>query len=312
MILNLTDPQLANHEWNERHNEGRILEFTLKELIDRTHPDLITVCGDIAWAGEMYSYERFSTLVDSYGIPWAPILGNHDNQRGYGHSCEVADIFAAQKHCIFEKGPRELGCGNYVIRIMECERPVTALIMMDSHDSRPPLPHEGNVDEVWDEVYPEQIEWYREEIKKLKAEGYHDSAILLHIPIYAYRDAYKAAAKDNFRYRDHSPEECVGSDFWNEGYEDSFGANYEGIGSHPYDNGFFDDIKKLDHTRHILCGHDHISNASIRYRGVRFTFITKLGAGCYFDPRMNGGTVMTVGNDGINSLYHEYVSVEGI
>lgn len=312
VILNLTDPQLSSTEWETDTMQRILLKNTLRELVNRTKPDLITVCGDIAWAGETYSYECFTSYVDSFGIPWAPIFGNHDVQAGYEKTCEAADILIRGKNCLFEKGPRELGCGNYVIRIMEGECPVTALILMDSHDSRPPLPHEMDVDTVWDEISPRQIDWYRNETELLKSQGYRDSALLLHIPIYAYRDAFHAASIKGFSYNHYEPQSCSYSAFWNEGYGDTFGVNYEKICSHPYDNGFFKVIGELDHTRHVLCGHDHVNNASINYRGVRLTYVTKLGAGCYYDKRMNGGTVLTVGSHGIKDIRHEYVSAEKV
>ena len=45
LILNLTDPQLGNDEWDENHKNYKILTTTIRTLIERERPDLITVSG---------------------------------------------------------------------------------------------------------------------------------------------------------------------------------------------------------------------------------------------------------------------------
>ena len=212
----------------------------------------------------------------------------------------------ARKNCIYERGPAELGNGNYVITIERDGNPVSALIMMDSHDSRLPLPHEEGVDKIWDELLPGQFTWYREHVKKLRAMGYVSSAIIMHIPIYAYRDAFSAASS-GLEQTSVLPRNSYGSALWKEDYKDTFGVNYEEICSHPYDNGFFDLVLELDHTKCIISGHDHINNSCINYKGVRLAYALKTGPGCYWDPILNGGTVLTADADASMELHHEYV-----
>ena len=45
----------------------------------------------------------------------------------------------------------------------------------------------------------------------------------------------------------------------------------------------------------------------IAWRGVILAFSLKAGPGCYWDPRLNGGTVLTVTSDGMAGFRHEYV-----
>ena len=68
-------------------------------------------------------------------------------------------------------------------------------------------------------------------------------------------------------------------------------------------------LKECDHTRHVIAGHEHINNFSIPYEGIRLTYGTKLGMGCYWDADLNGGTVLTVTEQGVQELRHEYVDV---
>lgn len=309
IVLNLSDPQLANHEWREGRIERRILTQTVDTLVSRVKPDLITVSGDLAWPCEMIAYEAISDYLDSFGIPWAPVWGNHDNDGDADLIARHAEIVSSRKNCIFEDGPENLGNGNYVISIEEEGKPVSALIMMDSHNCTEITLEDGRTRHVHEELYPEQLTWYREQTVKLKEMGCGSTAVILHIPIRNYRDAWRAALKSGIEPWTVLPQDATGADIWNEGYESSFGINHEGIACPPGDNGFFDLVRELGSTKYILCGHDHSDNACIKYKGVWLAFATKTGCGCDFRPYMNGGTVLTVGENGIRSLHHEYVDV---
>ena len=126
-ILNLSDPQLSNAEWQEGREAGKLLRDTLAYLVERCKPDLITVSGDLAWAGELESYANLADLLDSYGIPWAPVFGNHDQQGGTEMLERQADILMSRKNCLLEKGDPALGCGNYVILLSGAEHRKVAL-----------------------------------------------------------------------------------------------------------------------------------------------------------------------------------------
>ena len=68
LILNLTDPQLGNEEWAEGHKNRRILEKTIREVIERVKPDLITISGDLSWAGHHHAYDMLADYLDTFGI----------------------------------------------------------------------------------------------------------------------------------------------------------------------------------------------------------------------------------------------------
>ncbi|MBQ3706729.1 MAG: metallophosphoesterase [Clostridia bacterium] len=310
LVLNLSDPQLGDGEWEAGHPNRRLLEDCVRTLVARVHPDLITVSGDLAWAGNDRAYDALADFLDTFGIPWAPVWGNHDNQEGPEKVEAVVSRYLTHPLCVYERGPADLGNGNYVIRIEEDGRPVSALIMMDSHDRAPYVNEAGAESNEWAKLIPEQLVWYREQIAALTADGCHDSTMILHIPIYAYREAFAAAFKAGIDPKTVLPEDAEGDGCWNPGYESSIGVLWEGIGSYPADDGVFPVIRELGHTKHILAGHDHVDNYVISYEGVTFIYSLKAGPGCYWDPRLNGGTVLAVGSEGVRAVRHEYVKVE--
>ena len=100
-----------------------------------------------------------------------------------------------------------------------------------------------------------------------------------------------------------------GSECWNEGYKDSIGVKYEEIGSYPADDGMLEHFKKLGIIKHIVAGHEHVNNFMINYDGIKLIYSLKLGAGCYWNPILNGGTVLSVNENGVYDVRHEYVDI---
>ncbi len=308
-VLNLSDPQLSDSEWQDGHPHRKILEYTVTELVRRTRPDLITVSGDLAWAGHDHAYDMLASLLDGFGIPWAPVWGNHDNQNGDECVDSVAERYMTCPNCIYEKGDRTLGNGNYVIGIEQDGAPVTALILLDSHHKELRTDKDGTPSPVWARLWDSQVVWYRNQIKTLKEEGYRDAAVILHIPIYAYCEASAAAYRQPADLKEITVQQAEGSECWNERYTDSTGVQHENICCCPEDDGMLSVFKEEGLTKLILAGHDHINNWIIRYRGIQLAYSLKAGAGWYWDPLLNGGTVLKINSSGIYDIFHEFVDV---
>ena len=298
-ILNLADTQISLENFETKNKDFNLMCATVRKLIETVKPDLITNTGDLSLSGSIPVYEFYAEFMDSLEIPWAFVWGNHDSQGGPNETKRAANVFKGHKFCLFEEGDETLGSGNYVIEIQENDIPVEALIMMDSHDR---VPYADN--STWAKLLPEQLDWYGDIIKDLKARGCKDSTIFTHIPPYGYFEAYNAATN-----KDHLDLwESYGSSVWNEGYKDSFGVKWEGICCYPEDDGVLDEVVRLGHTKNIVVGHDHVNNFSIKYRGVRLTYSLKTGSGCYWNEELSGGTVMKVNKSGVCDLYHVYTN----
>jgi 3',5'-cyclic AMP phosphodiesterase CpdA len=285
---------------------------TLTELVKKVDPDLITITGDLSWAGHYDAYEAFAALLDSFGRPWAPVWGNHDNQRGAEVVEAVVERYLTHPLCVYEKGDPALGNGNYVIAIEENGKVVEGIIMMDTHDSAPYTSADGKITDEWAKLYPEQLEWYRDQIKMLNSLGCSDTTLMMHIPIYAYNQAWEAAANPEVDYEKIKPENSTDPANWNDGYTDSYGVKYEKICSYPEDEGMFDIMLELGSTKHILCGHDHVNNYVVNYKGVKFIYSLKTGAGCYWNPILNGGTVLRVTENGVTDVWHQYIDASAL
>lgn len=260
-VLNLSDPQLSIPEWDIEHKNRKIIEQTVNELMERVKPDLVTISGDLSWAGQFDAYRMLGKYIDSFGVPWAVVWGNHDNQDGADFVERVVSEYEAYPNFVYERGCTSLGNGNYVISIIEEDGvPVEAIFMMDSHNTDPFTNSAGEVFQTWSRLTEEQIEWFNKNVNELKASGCKDATIILHIPIYAYNKAADAAYDSSVDRKQITPEQSSNGVGWNDGYTDSIGVQYEGIGSYPVEDGVFDAVKVSGITKHIIAGHDHVNN----------------------------------------------------
>ena len=157
VILSLTDIQLE--KWQAFSDEGKRTWRIIDELVAETEPDLIVLPGDNAWATSTY----LETIkhIDAYGIPWAPIMGNHDG------ACCISEFWCAYKffqaeNCLFKFGPKDMGYGNYIINITENGKIIHSLFMMDTHsDLRDGANINGEKGGGYDHLWENQIEWYK-------------------------------------------------------------------------------------------------------------------------------------------------------
>ena len=288
VILNLTD--LHNQQPKKRDT----IIGTVTKLVERVKPDLITISGDFTDAdreGADKEYEDIMSFLDGFRIPWAPIWGNHDNG-------EMAERYVThKKYCLYEKGDPVFGHGNYIICIKENDKPVEAVFMLDSHRSK---------------LRPEQIAWYHERVQELKGMGCKDTTMILHIPIYAYRQAFAEAFNGNWERKNATHEMFQQEGCWKEEYQESTGAQLEDTCCCGEDDGVLDAVLEAGTTKTIIAGHDHINNWIIHYKGIRLVYALKTGAGVSWAHGMNGGTVIKVNSEGVSEVYHEYVKAKEI
>ena len=308
-ILNLTDPQLKIEEWDENNQVGKIFKKTVETLIERVSPDLITLSGDLSYADDFASYKNFADYFDSFKIPWTCCFGNHDNQDGDEPMQRVIDEYTKHEYFVFEKCDSALGNSNFVVLVEKNGKSAEGVILMDTHDRVYYKENDCGINQAWGHLTPEQLNWYKERISELKDAGCNDSILVTHIPINAYLLAAKAAFKNPVHDKSITLEDSYSADLWNKGYEDSYGVLHEPISAYPEDEGAFSVITELGSTKNIICGHNHVNNWVVNYNGVRFIFGTKTGCGSYWEPEINGGTVISVNENGVTKVNHEYVDV---
>lgn len=321
VILNLTDIQYSDFlDIGKR----KYTEQTITELVERVQPDLITMTGDQIWTPFVrFSIDDLIEFMDGFGIPWAPVNGNHDGEGNVDLNA-AAEKYAASEHCLFKKGPGNIGgVGNYVINVMEGDVIAESLIMMDSgaganfvgmseedkiysyelnddfeiEYGKDGKPETRQIGHNYDYIKPAQIEWYRWCVRgaaaynESKGAPAPESALFIHIALPEYYIAY-------CEYLLSGKSEEYGF----------FGEMREDVCCSKKNSGMFDAIKEEGGTKFVFAGHDHVNYYSLIYEGVRLTYALKTGDRCYADDDANGGTVFTIGEE--RTVRHEFVNID--
>ncbi|MGN1328354.1 MAG: metallophosphoesterase [Eubacterium sp.] len=245
-------------------------------MIAAEKPDLVVVTGDITYpvpfqAGTFnnkLSAQLFADLMEQLGVYWCPVFGNHDTEAySFYNREQISDVYGSDKyeHCLFQAGPEEVdGYGNYIIKVENSKGEITqGLIMLDSHSYV-----DGDYfGALWkyDTIHENQVQWYEQELKKLQQDNNSvmpKTLAFFHIALPEYKDAW-------YEYRDN-------------GYNDTDNVQYvygkageKGdivYSSKSYNFGFFDKMVELGSTQGTFCGHDHLNNFAIDYKGIQLTY----------------------------------------
>lgn len=293
-------------------------------MVKAEKPDLVVVTGDISFPSpfrlscfnNQYASTIFASLMTELDVYWTLTFGNHDAEDySIYDRKEMAEFYSSEEwtKCLFQMGDEDLeGFGNSVIKVKNSDGVITqALFTIDTNDYEGPLGTGGyaNIDRT-------QIDWYKATCEKLDAEnktfiengfdgdkkvelqekfGSVKSLVFLHIPPVEYEYAW--------------------NEFSENGYKDTENVKYyygtlgENVCHPENDDDFFETVLDCNSTKGIFCGHDHINNFSLDYKGVRLTYgmsvdfaayrgIDKLGT-------QRGCTVITLKNDGSFDCYPE-------
>lgn len=133
----------------------------IEETLDAEKPDLVVFTGDIIWAKPvMIGLDEVFAPVIERKIPWAYILGNHDDE--FGVSREALIEYAMGKpYCLSQVGDKNLkGAGNFILEVKDSvnEKIGTILYFFDS-GSYSPIKGIGKYE--WFDFA--QVDWYREQ-----------------------------------------------------------------------------------------------------------------------------------------------------
>ena len=254
------DPEADNDpEKRLKDMEERCFKY-LRQVIHNTKPDLILLTGDIVYGSFDDSGDALKELVkffDSFGIPWAPVYGNHDNESNIGVLWQN-EQFENAEHCLFKKGTAT-GNGNYTVGIRQNGKLTRVFFMMDSNGCN--NPGKNSVLHIMpggQGFLEDQVEWFVKQGTAIK-EAHPDVnfTFTFHIPFKIFGKAMATATSKDMGLTASGNE--------------SFGLNPGGGADWDRDYAIYNKMKSLG-TDSILVGHIHSISASVVYDGVRFQF----------------------------------------
>lgn len=233
----------------------------MKRSIEREKPDLIAFMGDNVTGGfNKYRLNDFCDYLDSTGIYWCPVLGNHegDNKLSLTRK-QMVKRFSKAKYSLMDKK-------DFAIHLLDENKEVfetlffvdTGTDMTAKEKKKNGITKEGT---VYQYIEKDQIKWYKDIAKKTGVEK--PSCVFGHIPLYEFEEAYEAATKNDTEYSKEN------------GWE--YGYRREGICASDINSGMFDAMKECGSNAYF-CGHDHINDFIVKYKGVTLGYGLP---GCY-------------------------------
>lgn len=276
-ILAITDTQFDNPFKSKKQ-----IKADLAKMVNYVKPDLIVTVGDnFAGIFNHFHVKSFVKMMDEFGIPWAPIYGNHERDFSadlvyLGQQMQKSNL------CLFEIGPTNIdGVGNYIINIGEGDRIVASLVMMDCNAEVFLEDADGNrTGAYYESPRHSQVAWYRDNISSITkyAGRVVPSILFTHTPLPEFKTAY---------------------DLYQQGSDEVEYLGGEGeVGGGLIDYGLFDAAIELDSTKHMFFGHEHTNTLSLRYQGIDLSYAVKTGNFSSYKEGNTGGTAITITGDG--------------
>ena len=318
-VMHLTDVHLGGG-WISTKKDAMSLN-AVAAMITAEKPDFVVASGDIAYpvpvqAGTFNNKsgaKLFAELMENLGVYWTATYGNHDTEAyTYFGRDDITEFYQQYPHCLMREGAEGVdGYGNQVFNVVNSSGIITrSIFTMDSH---------SYVDDdifglMWkyDNIHENQIEWYKKTVEenrnhnmmKLSASSAEApenavapaSTVFLHIPIMEYKDAWMQYVENG--YKDTADVK------YNYGTVGEGGKLiYHGI----HEDSFFETMLELGSTDSVFCGHDHLNNFSLNYKGIDLCYgysvdylaysgISKLGS-------QRGCTIINIDENG-NADYH--------
>ena len=286
-VLSLTDIQL---------HDGEDVSITLNvidQLVQKEQPDMIVHVGDLINDSPTYaSLNNYVTVldqIDSYDIPWAAVLGNHDYetyQAGYPSmktttSEQLMTKFMSYDNCVVSYGPNTVtGKSNFIVNVLDetTNELVHSLYFLDSNLA--------GVDDTKATFYRDAVAYS----SLLNNNQPVESSIYVHIPLPEYGDILETSKPVEYR-------DLVGS--YNRNPCDL------ATGSRKV----FEAIEELGVTKNVICGHDHENAYYGYYHGVRLAYSMKSSNGDHYaNPAQIGGAILSIGDE--TNFYYSKADIQ--
>lgn len=234
-------------------------------------PQLIVFTGDNIFGFDATDAVKsmnaaFAPAISS-GIPWAAVLGNHDQESTLSRS-GVMKYIAGMKHTLSQYNPPEVqiidGFGNYNLEVHGVEgselrnKSVLNLYFLDSGDysTVPSIPGYG-----W--IKPSQQFWFQRTSKRLRR---------------AYVNpphAQKTPAPGLGYFHIPLPE------YANFDSSNFTGVRQEGISSATVNSGFFTTMVEAGDVKAVFTGHDHLNDFCGELTGINLCYAGGFGYHAY-------------------------------
>ena len=244
----------------------QILEYIAKTC-DAENPDLIVLGGDnlgsncgkaatdlIAKWQVKRAINSIMSIFEERKIPTALVFGNHDGEKQIVDEVQM-EIYTSYDCCVaVDEGEDIYGCGTYNVPIMSSDSKKVAynIWCFDSN---------AYLDEGYDYVHDDQVDWYVKKSNELKAENNGVPVPSLAFQHIVVPEIYEAMEHGTYI----------------EGY-----VNENPSPSHHPSKQFNTMVSQGD-VKGMFFGHDHVNTYTYAYKGINLVNTPAGGFGVYGD-----------------------------
>ena len=309
-VMQFTDVHIGGG-WISVREDTKALN-AVAAMITAEKPDFVIFTGDQAFPlpyasgtfNNKTSTVELAKLMEKLGVYWTVALGNHDSEVfSYYNREKISQVYSSDEypHCLFQVGPGEVdGYGNQVFNIKNKDGKILrSIIILDSHSYI-----DGDflgIKWQYDNIHENQIEWYKNTLDELKAANGGETvptSVMMHIPLVEYRDALN-------EYMDNGNKDT-------ENVKHIFGETGE---SDPYvycgvnEDALFETMLEKGSTDSVFCGHDHLNNTILNYKGIDLIYGYSIDYLAYWQidkqGSQRGAVVLDIAEDGTHNIHHE-------
>lgn len=184
-IIQFTDMHI-----NYKHGFNDPVFDLVSQIVDAERPDLVMLTGDIVVKKDPAEvYQRFEDIFSKRKLPWAVVLGNHDEEFGTSRK-QVVEILKKFPTCVTSTVEGIRGASNYVLPITGKDKSVKALIY--GIDSNSGSKIKDRVD-GYDWIGLDQIVWCQKVSASYTAKNGGNplpALAFFHIPFTEYNEAW--------------------------------------------------------------------------------------------------------------------------
>ncbi|TYZ69208.1 hypothetical protein PybrP1_011919 [[Pythium] brassicae (nom. inval.)] len=251
-----------------------LMSAFVDELLEAEKPDFVVFSGDNV---ETFDEKHHQSAVDAFtkgveqrGVPFAVILGNHDDENGFPRE-DVLRLTMAKTMSRSQRGPAAVdGVGNYELSVLapvrgpwgSADDAVFRMYFLDSggYPDRRTYP---DVQSLYDWIKPSQVAYYRNLSaanydQQQRAEGAKNAPLpavmFFHIPLKEF--AFAAADAPSV-----------------------VGEKHEPVSSSTVDSELFSALVERGEVKAVFVGHDHINEYCFKRGGVQLCYGGGAGLG---------------------------------
>lgn len=319
-IIAFTDTHLDQRQKNSNYT----MEYIVRNIVNEK-PDFVIFVGDNITGGmNKRRTKAFGKTLEKLGVYWDCVLGNHEGDNNYCISREkMVSYFDSLDYCLIESdvkytsdGEKVWGNGNHAINLADSSGVIRTLYFIDGGLDMSGEDMEKYKDEytangyaTYDYVKTSQIKWYEETVEdiwiKNGAEKPIVSVLFDHIPVPEYKIAYEELTGET-EVTQNVPEYNVKNE---NGNYMIMGQRREAICCPGHNSGLFDAVLKAGSTDLMVCGHDHVNDFVLSYKGIVLSYNVPSGYSSYnvyskglSDTLIKGFTRYTFKTDGTYRL----------